>query len=149
MDARILTALAAAPEGLTVRQLTATLKQFYPEDKDLKSTINSLLYSVLEKTKRVQKHEPAVGTQAPVWRVTVEPPVTFVDLATTRADEIAVLKGDRNARWYGPPSFANAPAGAVLTDGYSFKLAMALAEERCAGRTVKVVSTNPELKTLA
>ena len=147
MDSRILTALSAAPEGLTVRQLTAQLKTHYPEEKDLKSSVNSLLYTVLEKSKRVAKHEPAAGTQAPIWKLAESPSVTFVDLATATPSELESARNQADVRYYGPLNHPNAPANAILADGHAFKLVIAAAEERCAGRKVIIVSTAPELRS--
>ena len=148
MDTRILSALSTAGEGLTVKQLTSQLRPFYPEDKDLKSSINSLLYTVLLKSKRVEKHAPLAGTQAPVWRVVDSGVVTFVDLATTTSAELVEARELANVRYYGELGSPNAPTTAVLCTGHGFKLAVAIAEEKCAGRKVRVFSQHAELQAL-
>jgi hypothetical protein len=148
MDARILQALSISPEGWTVKQLTAQLRAFYPEDKDLKSSINSLLYTVLAKSKRVQKHEPAAGTQAPIWRLADDAVITLVDLETATAVELTAAKDLVLVRYFGPLEQVNYPPGTHLSPCPAFKLALAVAEERSAGRKVRVVSSNPGLRVL-
>jgi hypothetical protein len=107
--------------------------------------VNSLLYTVLSKSKRVTKHEPAAGTQAPIWKLAEAPAVYFVDLVTTTPAELETARNFADVRYYGPSDHPNAPVNAILADNYIIKMITSATEERCAGRKVTMISTHPDL----
>lgn len=144
MDTRIIEALRTAGKPLTVRELTAAVKVYYPTEEGLKTRVNSLLYGVLSKTGRVKKSDAAENSKAPLW-ILVSQTVTFVDLATTAIPTTV----DGTACYFGPVGTVNAPAGATLAANYQLQLAMAVQTEKCLGNTVKILTDNPDLRSLA